>query len=256
MRANGWRDPTMNRIPMQTSLCPRIGSVLYPVRVVLLWMGFHLVWAGASGAVLESGVYQTLPEAAVNERGDRVPDGSRDVPLAASLTFDLAASQPTVSAVIPNAVLEGGSPFLLTVHSQSGIHLADGSYRFSGDYLRDLIPVGTQYGFDWTFSLTTDGQIVWKGLMDWGGGHLWLVSIAELNIVPSTVPPRLEIVAAGGQVTVSWPAVFPGYVLEKSTNLSVPDWSGVTDPADIVGNRYSVTLDASTAPGFFRLHKP
>src|SRR5712671_1132930 len=86
-------------------------------------------------AALESGVYQTVPGATVEEYGDRVPSGSRVVPLFATLTFDLNTKQPTLTAVITNAVLEGGDPFALTVRSSSGARLMDGTYRFTGDYL-------------------------------------------------------------------------------------------------------------------------
>src|SRR5262245_16417129 len=96
-------------------------------------------------AALTSGVYQTLPGATVEERGDRVSNEFRIVPLSATLTFDLASTPPSLTAEIPNAVLEGGLPFALTVRSTSGNRLNDGTYRFTGDYLRDLNPSGTQY---------------------------------------------------------------------------------------------------------------
>src|SRR6266550_8704804 len=89
------------------------------------------LWAWPAGAALESGVYQTVPGATVEERGDRVPNGSRVVPLFATLTFDLSAAEPSLTAVITNAVLEGGDPFALTVRSSSGARLVDGAYRFT-----------------------------------------------------------------------------------------------------------------------------
>src|SRR5262245_31152240 len=111
--------------------------------------------AWPAGAALQSGDYRTLPDATVEERGDRVPGGSRIVPLSATLMFDLSTVPPSLTARISNAVLEGGDPFALTVRSDTGGRLADGTYRFTGDYLRDLEPSGTQYGFDWTFSTST-----------------------------------------------------------------------------------------------------
>src|SRR5438034_7007339 len=85
-----------------------------------------LAWP--AGAALESGVYQTVPGATVEERGDRVPNGSRVVPLFSTLTFDLSAAEPSLTAVITNAVLEGGDPFAPTVRSSSGAQLMDGAY--------------------------------------------------------------------------------------------------------------------------------
>ena len=72
-----------------------------------------LAWPAC--AALASGVYQTVPGATVEERGDRVPNRSRVVPLFATLAFDLSATEPSLTAVITNAVLEGGEPFSLTV---------------------------------------------------------------------------------------------------------------------------------------------
>ena len=75
------------------------------------------LWAGSARADLESGVYHTLSEAVVEEWGDRVPNRSRLVPLFATFTFDLNLHPPAVTALITNAVLEGGNPFVLTVRS-------------------------------------------------------------------------------------------------------------------------------------------
>src|ERR1044072_1272718 len=103
-------------------------------------------------AALTSGVYQTPRGTTVVEWGDRVPTRSRVVSLSATLTFDLTASPPAVTAMIADAVLEGGDLFPLTVRSETGMRLNDGTYRFDGDYLRDLYPSGTQYYFTWKFS--------------------------------------------------------------------------------------------------------
>jgi hypothetical protein len=158
-------------------------------------LSVHFALAGPARAALESGVYQTLSGATVEERGDRVIGGSRIVPFSATLTFDLRASQPSLTAVIPNAVLEGGDPFQLTVRSSSGAQLADGTYRFMGDYLRDISPSGTQYIFDWRFSTSTGGQTIWNGISGWAGGHIWQVTISDVTIVPE--PGTLTLMWAG-----------------------------------------------------------
>ena len=146
-----------------------------------------------AGAALESGVYQTFPGASVEERGDHVPNGSRVVPFFATLTFDLTAAQPSLTAVIPNAVLEGGDPFALTVRSSAGDQLSDGTYRFTGDFLQDLAPTGTQYLFDWQFSTASDGRMAWNGNNYWAGGHLWLATSSDIAIVPEP-----------GRATLNW----------------------------------------------------
>ena len=131
----------------------------------------------------------------MEERGDRVPGGTRAVPFSATLTFNLDATEPSLTAVIPNAVLEGGDPFALTVRSSSGARLIDGTYRFGGDYLRDMYPAGTQYLFDWQFSTAADGGVAWNGSMGWAGGHIWQVTISDVTLVPE--PGTLTLICGG-----------------------------------------------------------
>ena len=158
-------------------------------------LGVHLALSWPACAALQSGVYWTPPGTTVEERGDRVPGGIRIVPFSATLTFDLDAAQPSLSAVIPNAVLEGGAPFALTVRSSSGVRLTDGTHRFEGDYLRELYPVGTQYLFDWRFSTAAAGGVAWNGSMGWAGGHIWQVTISSVTLVPE--PGTLALIWAG-----------------------------------------------------------
>ena len=172
--------------------------------VLAVWLGFAL----AASAEFASGVYQTAPGATVEEIGDYVTNRSRVVPLTATLAFDLTAEIPSLTAVIHNAVLEGGSryadhmlggreqPFELAVRSLSGTRLADASYRFMGDYLQDIYPSGTQYGFDWRFSSDSEGRVWWNGYTGWMGGHLWLVRIAEVELVPEA--NTLALLGVGG----------------------------------------------------------
>jgi hypothetical protein len=80
-------------------------------------LGVYLAFALRAGEALHSGVYQTPPGVTVEESGDRVPDNHRFVPFFATLAFDLRAKRPSLTAVITNAVLEGGEPFPLTVRS-------------------------------------------------------------------------------------------------------------------------------------------
>ncbi|HEY2951579.1 MAG TPA: hypothetical protein VGK40_03295 [Verrucomicrobiae bacterium] len=215
-----------------------------------LLIGFS---AGPTGAALTSGLYQTLPNTTVLEWGDRVPNRSRVVPLSAFVTLDLEAVPPTLAASISNAVLEGGEPFALTVRSLSGTRLMDGTYRFTGDYLRDLYPSGTQYGFDWRFTGSTNDEVVWNGIAAWEGGHLWYVTISNLTIV---LRPRLDIRQADAQVKVSWPVTDSAYVLEQAAGLPAIDWTTVTNSVSVLGDRFSVTVEGARTQGYFRLRKP
>jgi len=211
-----------------------------------------LAWPAC--AVLASGVYQTVPGATVEERGDRVPNRSRIVPLFGTLAFDLSATEPSLTAVITNAVLEGGDPFALTVRSSSGGQLTDGTYQFSGDYLQDIYPSGTQYYFDWRFSASSNGGVVWNGSTGWGGGHEWYVTISNLTLVPMA---QLSISRLGSaSVQIKWATHFADRILEYATNLPAAGWSAVTDTVGTNGDRLSVTVNTDAAQRFYRLRKP
>jgi hypothetical protein len=216
--------------------------------------GLYLAWASPAVAALLSGAYHTLPGATVEERGDRVPNGGRVVPLSASLVFDLKATPPLLTTFLADAVLEGGEPFALTVRSSTGAALTNGLHRFSGDYLRDLHPAGTQYLFDWTFSAAHDGSVAWDGIIGWAGGHLWYVTISNLALAPEA---RLSLSRAGDASTrLTWAGRFAAYVLEHSPSLTATNWSSVTNAVTTSGDLLSVTVDIVAAPRFYRLRKP
>jgi hypothetical protein len=214
-------------------------------------------WQANFGPVrepVEPDVYRTLPAAAAEESGDHVPNGSRIVPWSATLTFDFSATPPSLTAVIPNAVLEGGQPFPLTVRSYYGYQLTNGTFRFSGDYLRDTYPTGSQYGFNWEFSTPTKGTLVWNGTASWMGGHFWSLSVSNLTLFPLA---QLSITRVGtAAVQASWRTNFSDLVLESAPSLPAADWSPVTNAVTPAGNRYSVTLDMDAPQRFYRLRKP
>ena len=217
-------------------------------------LGVHLALAWPACAALESGVYQTLPGATVEERGDRVPNGSRVVPISATLTFDLSTAQPSLTAMIPKAVLEGGDPFALTVRSSYGAQLMDGTYWFTGDYLREIYPSGTQYLFDWRFSTSTNGQVVWNGIIGWAGGHIWQVTISDITLVPAA---QLSISQVGtASVQITWATNFADHVLEHASSLSAAGWSTVTNAVAITGDGCSITVATGESKRFYRLRKP
>lgn len=212
---------------------------------------FALAWSAC--AALESGVYQTLPGATVEERGDRVTNGIRVVPITATFTFDFSATPPALTAVMPNAVLEGGAPFALTVRSSFGAQLTDGTYYFRGDYLEDLYPSGTQYGFDWRFSTSPNGATVWNGNIGWAGGHIWMVTISNLTIAPQA---WLSISHSGNEsVQLTWATNFADYVLEHLIGVFAAGWDEVTNTVSTTGGCFSVTIAASETNRYYRLRK-
>lgn len=217
-------------------------------------LGLQLALVERTAVALESVDYQTQPGATVAETGDRVPGGYRVMPVSAIFTFDLTAAPPALTAYVTDAVLEGGNPFPLTVRSSSGSQLPDGTYRFTGDYLREPYPSGTQYLFDWRFSTATDGRIVWNGIMGWAGGHIWQVTMTNLTIAPQA---RLSISPWGNDsVLIAWATNFADHVLECATSVPASGWIPVTNAVDTSGNRCFVTVTAAGSERFFRLRKP
>ena len=214
-------------------------------------------WRANFGPVrepVEPNVYRTMTGAVAEERGDRVPNGSRVVSISATLTFDSSTIPPSLTAEIPNAVLEGGAPFPLTVRSYYGQSLSNGTYQFTGDYLQDIHPSGTQYLFDWSFSASTNGDLVWNGATGWAGGHFWQITLSNLTLVPLA---RLSISPAGAaSVQISWATNFSDYVLECATNLPTAGWSTVANQVATNGNRVAVTVETNASQRFYRLRKP
>jgi len=236
---------------MQSRIGSKYGLALFEAVAVFACV---LVLAWPARAALQSGAYEVLPGATVKEWGDRVANGSRMVPFSATLRIDLSSAQPSLTAVISNAVLEGGDPFALTVRSETGAKLTNDIYRFTGDYLQDLYPTGTQYGFDWKFSSSTNGEVVWNGITGWGGGHAWYVTITNVTLVPQ---PLLSISPAGtASVQIEWSTNFLDHTLEYANSLPAPGWSTVTNAVAGTGDRLSVTVDTGASTRFYRLRKP
>jgi hypothetical protein len=70
-----------------------------------------------------------------------------------------------------------------------------------------------------------------------------------------SVPPRLEIERLGAaQARISWPTnnAMP-YLLESTAVLPALSWQAVTNTPTVIGPDFSVTIDPSPQPNFFRL---
>jgi hypothetical protein len=229
----------------------RVRQTVIPSTALAITISFLALPACAA---LESCDYQTVPGTTIEERGDRVEGGSRITPLFATMTFDWIPARPSLTAVITNAPLEGGEPFPLTIRSSSGTQSPDGSYRFTGDYLGDIYPLGTQYVFDWSFSASTNGGLVWNGQIYWAGGHIWLVTISNITLVPQAPLAIAREGSASAQIT--WPTNLADHVLEYDASLPGADWNAVTNVAAVVGNRLSVTVSLTASRRFYRLRRP
>ena len=149
---------------------------------------------------LQSGVYTTVVGATMEECGDWLATGTecaglpnfpgRVLPFAATVTLDLEGLQPSMSAIIYNAVWEGGAPFELEIESTLS-QISGDNYRFSGDYY----PPDSGYLFDWEFSPNLDGNVLLNGGAFWTGGHFW--RLTQEDVVFLRVPEP-----GGGVLTV------------------------------------------------------
>lgn len=224
------------------------------VSALVILMISQFLTTRQTSAAIASGAYQTVPDATMEEQGDRVPNNRRVMLLTATLTLDLNATSPSMLALISNAVLEGDDPFPLTVRSSSGDQLTDGTYRFSGDYLQDISPSGTQYLFDWRFAESTNQSMLWNGTIGWAGGHFWLVTISNVTLVP--IPQLQAVLAASSEIQISWATNFVDNVLESSAGLPVTSWNAVTNEVNTNGGTFSVRVNTGGAARFYRLRKP
>lgn len=178
----------------------------------------------------------------------------RMVPVSATLWLEFGTNTGAITASITNAVLEGGNPFPLTVRSSSGSRRSDGTFWFTGDYLQNVYPAGTQYGFDWGFSSSTNGEVLWNGSTAWWGGHIWVVTISNLTLIPL---PWLNATPAGTEsVQLTWSSHFADHRVEYSTNLSATSWTLVTNAIAPVGDQLGLTVSTVGPRQFYRLRKP
>jgi hypothetical protein len=92
----------------------------------------------------------------------------------------------------------------------------------------------------------------------YGTTNSWLALATEVQAFapPPPPPPMLTANAAPGGITLSWPAPSTSYLLEAATDLLLTNaWSPVTNPPQTVGDLLTVTVPATDARRFFRLHQ-
>ncbi len=85
----------------------------------------------------------------------------------------------------------------------------------------------------------------------WGDFALTQLTLTDNNPL---VPAALHLSSAGTKaIQLSWPADAAGYILQQSPSLTAPNWTAVTDMAQLVGT--NIQVDVSTPGGnrFFRL---
>jgi hypothetical protein len=70
------------------------------------------------------------------------------------------------------------------------------------------------------------------------------------------IPHSLAAQRSGDTFALSWPSTGSNFVLEATSDLSLPDWQVVAQVPVVVGDRLVVTNGLSQASQFFRLERP
>lgn len=65
--------------------------------------------------------------------------------------------------------------------------------------------------------------------------------------------PALNIVNAGGNASLTWPCLTPGYVLQQNSNLATTNWETLTNTPSAVNQ---IILAPTNANTFYRLQQP
>ena len=80
--------------------------------------------------------------------------------------------------------------------------------------------------------------------------------VAFTIMPPGGQAPTLTITRSGSAVVLSWPAPSTGFVLQKTANLSAPDWQNVQTQVIPANGQNTVTESHSGSGAFYRLQKP
>jgi len=147
---------------------------------------------------------------------------SGSVPIA----FTLLSSDGDFTSSAGNTAIQG---------SPGGGDDASGSLLFSGVF--NEISWVSQPGVGTTISTPDDG--------------VWL----QLSVATET-QPQLNIARLGVQlIQMSWNTNHSGFTLESAPALPAANWEPTTNGVVIVGQEFSVAVDANDAQRFFRLRK-
>ncbi|HMJ89577.1 MAG TPA: proprotein convertase P-domain-containing protein, partial [Candidatus Acidoferrum sp.] len=91
------------------------------------------------------------------------------------------------------------------------------------------------------------------------GSNLCSSYTLEVFGMPCAELPRLDITrdVNAGKVRLHWSTAYPDHLLDREPVLTTPpSFVIVTNPADVVSGKYSVTNSMSVTQGFYRLRKP
>ncbi len=86
--------------------------------------------------------------------------------------------------------------------------------------------------------------------------YLAALEVTSSHLAPVT-PPTLTVArAAGGELTITWPATATGFTLQQADVLVPASWGASGLTPSVEGDVYKVTVPASAAARYYRLIKP
>jgi hypothetical protein len=87
-------------------------------------------------------------------------------------------------------------------------------------------------------------------------GYGWYNNVGSFSVAVAS-RPRLSIVRIGvSQARLSWPTNTAAYSLECATNLTLSEWTIVTNTPAVVGDEFALAIDLALDQKYYRLRGP
>jgi hypothetical protein len=106
--------------------------------------------------------------------------------------------------------------------------------------------------------ITAEGAGIYD--LDGAGARMFYNAVKYMAGITDTVPTDINVsavIAANGQITISWPETgAAGYALESNTALTATGWQPVAGTPTSANGILSLTIPSPDAARFFRLVHP
>ena len=89
-----------------------------------------------------------------------------------------------------------------------------------------------------------------------GGGYSVQGGFWSASLAPFTNSPALRIELTGANVLLTWPHPSTGFQLEKTLNLTAPQWTNVNTAPVQSGPEWQVLQSVTPGAHFYRLRRP
>jgi hypothetical protein len=236
--------------------------------------GTGFAWYGLSGA---NGASPQVAKPGIIDN-----DLATDVPLTPGGGWDVHGAYEAAGVVWANpqtinkVIYRNGS----YTGTQDGVFAADFKLQFSPDGLvwNDAGPEwGLAPAYVYSSAASAGVSFVFSGSITTVTGvrcvgrvrttenspppNSWVANVTELQAFAGAIPPQpLPVLRASigtNGIAIFWPASVTNFVLEATTDLSLPaTWSPLTNAPQPVGQEQRVLLAPAASQQFFRLHKP